>query len=108
MKFIDLRALQQTEPVPGFKGRFVHSGHMTLAYWDITANAGLPGHKHMHEQVTMVTSGEFELTIDGETHILKPGMVAVIPSNTVHSARAITNCEVTDAFYPVREDYKNS
>jgi len=53
-----------------------------------------------------VTKGELELTIDQETRIMKAGMVAVIPSNTNHSARAITKVEVTDVFYPVREDYK--
>lgn len=37
---------------------------------------------------------------------MKQGMVAVIPSNTNHSARAITNVELIDIFYPVREDFK--
>ena len=55
----------------------------------------------------MVTKGEFELTINCETRILRPGNIAVIPSDVLHSAKAITDCEITDVFYPIREDYKN-
>ena len=106
MNFIELKNIEQIEPLNGFKVRFVHSEKMTLAFWEITANSILPEHSHVHEQVSMVTKGEFELTIEGETKILKPGMVAIIPSNARHSAKAITDCEVTDAFYPIREDYK--
>lgn len=31
--------------------------------------------------------------------------VARVPSNLVHSVRAITNCKVINIFYPVREDF---
>ncbi|MEP7195437.1 MAG: cupin domain-containing protein [Saprospiraceae bacterium] len=106
MNCIKLEELQQSEPLSGLKVRFVHSENMTLAFWEIKENAILPDHNHVHEQVSMVTKGEFELTVDGETKILKQGMVAIIPSFARHSARAITECEVTDTFYPVREDYK--
>ena len=49
--------------------------------------------------------GTFELTIDGVANVMKADSVAVIPSNAVHSGRAITACRILDAFYPVREDY---
>ena len=61
---------------------------------------------HLHEQVTNVIEGEFELTVSGKTKILGPGSVAVIPSNTTHSGRSVTNTRVIDVFYPVREDYR--
>jgi quercetin dioxygenase-like cupin family protein len=57
------------------------------------------------EQVVHQLYGELELTIDGVTTILHPGNVAVIPSNAVHSGRALTACHVMDVFYPLREDY---
>ena len=60
----------------------------------------------MHEQVVNVLRGEFELTVDGETKHLKPNDVACIPSNAVHSGKAITDCYILDVFYPVREDYR--
>jgi quercetin dioxygenase-like cupin family protein len=80
---------------------------MTFAYWKIKANAVLPEHKHVREQVAMITNGELELTVNGTTRILHPGIIAVIPSNAVHSGKAITDCEITDVFYPVREDCRN-
>ena len=106
MKFVDLKDIPQLEPVSGFKGKFVHSFNMTLVFWEIRAHSFFPEHSHVHEQLSIVTKGEFELTIDGKTMILRPGIVAVIPSNARHSGRAITDCEVTDVFSPVREDYK--
>jgi quercetin dioxygenase-like cupin family protein len=106
MIFIDQKDLQQTEPVKGFKARFVHTDNITLAYWEITAGSVLPLHNHVHEQVATVTKGEFELTVNGITQIMKPGMTAVIPSNAYHSGKAITNCEITDVFFPARDDYR--
>lgn len=107
MPFINLNDMPlQTELVPGFDVRFVHSERMTFAYWNISAGAVLPEHAHPHEQVANVLSGEFELTIDGQTQVLNPGIVAVIPGGASHSGRAITDCRVMDVFQPVRDDYR--
>ena len=106
MPFIELNHLERREPFPGFKVHFVHSANMTFAHWTITAGASLPKHSHLHEQVVNMIEGEFELTIATETKRLKPGHVAIIPSNATHSGRAITDCRIIDAFYPIREDYR--
>ena len=92
--------------VPGIKGRYVHTENTTTGFVEIDKGAVLPAHSHMHEQTTQVTQGKLEMTIDGETMILEPGTFVIIPSNVVHSARALTHCLVIDTFYPVREDYK--
>lgn len=106
MSFLQLGDLEPREPVPGYHVRFVHSDHMTLAYWTIEAGAPIPEHSHPHEQVATVLEGEFELTVDGETQRLGPDDVAVIPPHAVHSGTAITECRMIDAFHPVREDYR--
>lgn len=106
MPFIDLNDITKKELLPGFKVRMVHTEKMTFAYWEIEAGSILPEHAHPHEQVAaQVISGAFELTLDGETKIMKAGDVAVIPSDVVHSGRAITDCQLLDVFSPVREDY---
>jgi len=56
--------------------------------------------------VVNMIEGEFELTIAGETRRLGPASVAIIPSNAPHSGRAVTDCRIIDAFYPIREDYQ--
>jgi len=48
----------------------------------------------------------FELTINDGTRKLGPGTVAIIPSNARHSGKAVTDCRIIDAFYPIREDYR--
>ncbi|MBO3699580.1 cupin domain-containing protein [Roseivirga sp. E12] len=106
MPFIQLENVKSKELLPGFSVKFVHTEKMTLAYWDIKAGSVLPEHSHHHEQVAaQVMSGEFELTLEGESKVMKAGDIAVIPSNAVHSGRAITDCQLLDVFSPVREDY---
>lgn len=106
MQHFYLSEIEWKEPVAGFKARFLHSKNMTLSYWDIEAGASLPEHSHFHEQVTNVIEGQFELTVDGETKKLEPGSVVIIPPDTVHSGKAVTNSRIIDVFYPIREDYR--
>ena len=103
---MNLSELPGKEPVPGAEGRFVHSEHMTLAYWTFAAGTPLAEHAHPHEQITCILDGAFELTIEGEPHGLEAGMVAVIPPNARHSGKSITECHLMDVFYPVREDFR--
>ncbi|MDA1274015.1 MAG: cupin domain-containing protein [Verrucomicrobia bacterium] len=106
MLFLNLNDTAPRDLFPGFQVRFVHSEFMTFAHWSIEAGAVLPEHSHPHEQVANVISGEFELTINGETKRLFPGSVGIIPPNAVHGGTAITPCHIIDAFHPVREDYR--
>lgn len=106
MPFINLEALLISEPIPGFKGRFVHSENMTVANWAIEAGSSAPQHNHPNEQITFVLQGEFELTLSGETRILTPGIAAIIPAGESHSGIALTDCYLIDVFYPVRDDYQ--
>lgn len=102
----ELKDLPTKEIFPGLTGRFVHTEKMTFAYWDVKAGSTVPEHSHMHEQVAHVLEGEFSLTVDGVPLELKPGNVAVIPSNIKHSGIAVTDCKLLDVFCPVREDYR--
>ena len=106
MPFLDLREVHPREPMAGFRGHFVHSATMTFVHWTIAPGAAFPEHAHPHEQVANVLSGQFELTIDGESKTLGPGTVGIIPANALHSGRALTECHIIDVFYPIREDYR--
>ena len=106
MPFVDLSTLSEKEVVSGFHGKFVHSENMTTSFWRIEAGAALPEHAHPNEQISVVVAGNFEMTLDGETLLLEKGKVALIPANVKHSGRALTDCEIMDVFYPVREDYR--
>lgn len=62
-------------------------------------------HHHPNEQSGYVTSGEYELEIDGIKDIIQEGDSYSIPANMTHSFRIIEPGEVIDVFTPVRDDY---
>jgi len=108
MTYIKLADLEERELIPGYLVRFVHTKHMTIAYWTIQAGSTLPEHSHPHEQVVNLLEGEFEFSLAGEIRRMNPGMVVDIPPNVSHAGKAITDCRILDVFYPVREDYRLS
>jgi quercetin dioxygenase-like cupin family protein len=98
--------IEPREIVRGYKARFIHGERITLAFWEVEAGAVLPDHAHMHEQITQILEGKFELTVDGIATLYEPGMVGIIPPHAVHRGQAVTDCKILDIFSPVREDYK--
>jgi len=64
MSFITLSEIASKEIVPGFRGRFIHSQNMTVAYWDIQAGIQSPSSARQHEKIVNVIRGRLELTIE--------------------------------------------
>jgi quercetin dioxygenase-like cupin family protein len=64
----------------------------------------LPEHEHPeHEQANVVIQGSVELTIGGETMVLKAGDVAVVPKGTKHSGRSVEGeAVIIEIFAPLR------
>jgi len=106
MDYKEISKIKSKEILKGFRAKLIHTDNFTLSFVTIEANAELPEHAHIHEQITQIIEGELELTIDGITNVFKAGMIVIIPSNVKHSGKALTSCKVTDIFYPIREDYK--
>lgn len=107
MPFIDFSAGPEVSLRSGIHGVLHHSDQLSFGHITLEAGAVLPEHFHVHEQWTHIIEGELEFTLSGETRVMTLGMVAYMPSNAPHSARAITRCRVIDCFMPVREDYKS-
>ena len=104
--FLKLGGIPEKEIVKGFHAKFIHTENMTIVYWRIKKGANLPMHSHVHEQVTNVLEGEFEMTVADKTTICRKGDVVTIPSNIAHGGKALTDCYILDIFQPAREDYR--
>ncbi|MFD0792921.1 cupin domain-containing protein [Mucilaginibacter litoreus] len=94
------------EIAPGFFSKLIHTDTNTINFIEVAAGCSVPTHSHVHEQLSFVTEGRFELTVNGVPQVLDAEMFAVIPSNAPHSGLAITDCKLIDIFSPAREDYK--
>jgi quercetin dioxygenase-like cupin family protein len=105
MPFIDTNTLKVVERLPGWKGRYFHSASMTFAHYDFVRGASIHEHFHPQEEVYEVIEGELELTIDGTTQIVRPELVAIVPSNARHSVRAITDGRAIIVDYPLRREF---
>ena len=55
------------------------------------ANAGPPPHEHPWEEIYVVLSGELQVSIEGEDHVLGVGGVAHVPANIKHGYRNLTD-----------------
>jgi len=105
--FFDLEDRPAKEVVPGVRIRTTWQERMLLSIVDLDAGAVVPMHSHEHEQAGAVLSGELELTIAGETRLLKAGDSYIVPGNVEHMAAAPNGpARVLDVFSPVREAYQ--
>ena len=105
-EFLNLSDIQEKEIAPGFWARMIHMEGCSVGHIRVVKGAELPEHSHLHEQVTNIISGTFEMTVGGVNHHCKAGDVVVIPAHVPHSGKAHTDCKIIDVFQPVREDYK--
>ncbi len=64
-----------------------------------------PAHSHPHIQSTVVKSGKFEFTISDEIFVVSAGEAFVVPSEAIHSCRALEAGVLVDTFTPRRDDF---
>jgi len=104
MSVIDTNKLRVVERLPGWRGRYFHSANMTFAHYEFDAGATIHRHFHPQEEVWEVIEGEVELTVRGRKQIVKPGVVAIVPGGTPHSAKALTSGRAIIVDHPLRHD----
>ena len=102
MTFIDTNHLNVKEPRAGWKGRFFHSQNMTFAYYAVAAGAWIHEHSHPNDEVWNVIDGELEIKIAAETQVAGPGCAVVVPPDTAHSVKALTDVRAIVVDYPRR------
>jgi quercetin dioxygenase-like cupin family protein len=105
MPYLDTNDLKVIDRLPGWRGRFFHTASMTFAHYDFTAGSTIHEHFHPEEEVYEVIEGELEMAVDGVKHIVRPGIVAIVPSNARHSVRALTSGRVIIVDHPTRPEF---
>jgi quercetin dioxygenase-like cupin family protein len=103
MTLIDTSKLSSVERLPGWRGRYFNSPNMTFAHYEFDAGSSIHEHFHAQEEVYEVIEGELEITINGITHRLVPGVVGIVPPNAPHSVKAISSGKLIVVDYPLRE-----
>jgi quercetin dioxygenase-like cupin family protein len=94
------------EPMSGIQRRtLVWGERMLFVEFVLAKGSGVPPHQHPHEQLGYVVSGWMEFTIGDEVRVLGPGDAYRMPSEVVHSTKALEDTVVVDVFSPIREDY---
>lgn len=105
MPFVDVNRFKIIERLPGWKGRYFHSGSMTFAHYEFTAGSSIHDHFHPEEEVYEVIEGELQVTIDGISEMVRPGVVAIVPPNARHSVKALTDGRMIVVDHPARPDF---
>jgi quercetin dioxygenase-like cupin family protein len=103
MAFIDIGKLPVIERLPGWRGRYFDSPNMTFAHYEFDADSSIHEHFHPEEEVYEVIEGELEITIGGISKRCAPGLVGIVPSNMLHSVKAISDGRVIVVDHPVRK-----
>ena len=75
---------------------------MTFAYYTVAAGAWIHEHSHPNDEVWNVIDGQLEITIAGETRVAGPGSAAVVPPDTAHSVKALTDERAIVVDHPQR------
>lgn len=107
-KFIKFQKDHIENADPGITRHFLGFGPdlMAVKVWFEEGAIGVE-HKHHHAQVSYVESGEFKVTIDGETQHLKAGDSFYVDPHNLHGAVCIKKGVLIDMFTPCREDFLN-
>jgi quercetin dioxygenase-like cupin family protein len=97
----------QIEMLPGVHRRTMGTtDEAMLCEFYLQRDSVVPPHSHMNDQVGYVILGKVEMTIGDQVRICNPGDSYAVPGGIVHSARAVADSVVIDAFSPPRDDYR--
>lgn len=101
--FIEFNTLEVKDTLPGASAAYFQTAYSTIAYTELKTGAVIPPHNHMNEAVDIVLEGVLEMQIGETKAMMQPGMMSFVPSNVMHSAKAITDCKVATVLHPKRD-----
>lgn len=100
----ELAKLEEIKGGPDYSsavGTCVEGERMMVAVMRMAAGTGAVPHSHPNEQWIYILEGTFEANVGGKEVTAKPGSVLYIPSNVVHSGKAMPDADVV--FFTVKD-----
>lgn len=82
-----------------------HNADLMMVYVEFEGGAIGSLHTHPHTQCSYVTSGRFEVTIDGESRVMGAGDSFYVAPDLAHGVRCLEAGVLIDAFSPARMDF---
>lgn len=84
--------------------RAFHGHNITLAWFALRKGRQIPAHSHQNEQMSTVLRGSARFCHDGRPYPVRAGETLHAPPGADHSAEALEDSVVFEAFAPVRSD----
>ena len=101
----DARTLPRQQIWDGVLSRSVHGENVTLALIELDADAVVPEHSHVNEQLGFLIQGSATFTVGGEVGEIGPGGSWRILAHVPHSVVAgPEGAVVVEVFSPSRRD----
>jgi quercetin dioxygenase-like cupin family protein len=95
-----------THPISGVVRKILaNSPNLMLVEHTLEKGAVLPDHKHPHEQLVYLLSGEIQLELNGDSIVMSAGDSLLIPPNINHKVETFKKSVALDIFTPRREDF---
>lgn len=82
-----------------------HNADLMMVYVEFEAGAIGSLHTHPNTQCSYVTSGRFEVTINGDSRAMEAGDSFYVEPNLAHGVRCLEAGVLVDAFNPARMDF---
>ena len=57
-------------------------------------------HTHVNEQIMLVQSGSYRITVEGQAHTLRAGQLIIVPSYALHGIEALEDSEHIAIYSP--------
>ncbi len=101
--------LETRTPIDGVVARRLAGERVMIQDVDIAPGAAAPLHSHENEQIMVLLSGRFRMTVqdagaeDMRSFVMEPGDVAHLPPNCPHGGEALEPCRILDIFSPPSE-----
>jgi quercetin dioxygenase-like cupin family protein len=108
LKKLNWEQVPAEEVTPSMSRKIVTGEKLMIAKMKFKDGFVVPLHKHIHEQVSQVISGQMRFWFgENKEQVMDmfPGDVVVIPSNLPHEALMIGEVEAIDTWSPPRQDW---